>query len=42
MSTLENTKDDASTVKKMGFNIAVIFGVVTALIIVSTYFADNL
>ena len=41
MSTLEKT-DDSETVKKMSINVAVIFGVITALIIVSIYLAENL
>lgn len=42
MSTLEGTKDDVVTLRHMSINVAVIFGVITALIIVSIYFADNL
>ncbi len=39
MSTLEKT-EDAGTLRNFGINIAVIFGVVTALIILSVYFAN--
>ncbi len=41
MSTLGKV-DDSETIKKMSINVAVIFGVITALIIVSIYLAENL
>jgi len=41
MNTLEETKD-SETLKHMSINVAVIFGVIAALIIVSIYFAENL
>ena len=41
MSTLERTKD-SETLKSMGVNVAVILGVLVALVIVSIYFADSL
>lgn len=40
MSSLDKTKD-AKTLRNFGINIAVIFGVLTALIIVSVYFANT-
>lgn len=38
MSSLEKTTD-AEIIRNMGINIVVIFGVLTALIIVSSYFS---
>ncbi len=40
MSSLENanTQDDSETLKNMGINIAVIFFVITSLIVISVYF----
>lgn len=40
MSSLEKTKD-AEILRNMGINIAVILGVLAALIIVSVYFAGT-
>lgn len=40
MSSLEKI-DDTETIRNMSINIAVIFGVVAALIIVSVYFAGT-
>lgn len=40
MSSLEKP-NDAETLRNFGVNIAVIFGVMTALIILSVYFADT-
>lgn len=40
MSSLEETKD-AEILRNMGINIAVILGVLVALIIVSVYFAGT-
>lgn len=41
MSTLGETKD-SETLKHMSINVAIIFGVITALLFVSIYLADNL
>ncbi|SDZ06779.1 hypothetical protein SAMN05421754_105111 [Nitrosomonas sp. Nm58] len=41
MSSVEETKDDSKTLRDFGINIAFIFGVLTALIIISMYFADT-
>ena len=40
MSSLEKI-DDTVTIRNMSINIAVIFGVIAALIIVSVYFAGT-
>jgi ABC-type multidrug transport system permease subunit len=40
MSSLEKSNDsEAETLRNMGINIAVIFGVIAALIVVSIYLA---
>lgn len=41
MNTIEETKD-SETLKNMSVNVAVIFCVITALLIVSIYLAENL
>jgi ABC-type sulfate transport system permease subunit len=42
MSSLEKSNDsEAETLRNMGINIAVIFGVIAALIVVSIYFAGT-
>ena len=41
MSSLNNTRSDAETLKYFAINIAVIFGVTVALIMISEYFAGT-
>ncbi len=41
LSALEKT-EDSEKLKHMSVNIAIIFGVITALLFVSIYLADNL
>jgi hypothetical protein len=41
MSSLNNTRSDAETLKYFAINIAVIFGVMVALIMISEYFAGT-
>ncbi len=41
MSSLDKTKGDAETLRNFAINIAVIFGVTTALIMISVYFAGT-
>lgn len=41
MNTIEQPKD-SETIRNMSVNVAVIFGVIVALIVVSIYLAENL